>query len=94
MSRPDFERLLADVQKDPELRESFRSASMERQGLARWTEERGYRLTDAEIAELVDSERELSDEDLEQAAGGDWGTGTGGTGTGGTGTGGTTGGGG
>lgn len=67
----------------------------------RWASAKGYRLTPEDLADLADSDDALSDDDLDQVAGGDdgWGstgqTGgtTGGTGTG-TGTGGTTGGGG
>lgn len=78
MSRPELERLLEDVQRDPELREDFRNASEDSTRLAQWTVARGYELTDVEIADLVNSERELSDDDLENAAGGEdaWGSGT------------------
>lgn len=83
MSRRDLERLVADVQQNPDLFQRLRE----------WAQERGYEVTEEELSELRESHRELSDDELEQAAGGDdgWGTGTGG-GTGGTG--GTTGGGG
>lgn len=86
MSRPDLDRLIADLQKHPDLLQELR----EHQGSVQWARDRGYDVTREELRELMDSDRELSDDELEQAAGGDdgWGTGTGG------GTGGTTGGGG
>jgi predicted ribosomally synthesized peptide with nif11-like leader len=78
MSRLDLDRLLDDVQRDPELREDFRNTSADSTRLAQWAVARGYELTDSEIADLVSSERELSDDDLENAAGGEdaWGSGT------------------
>jgi hypothetical protein len=36
-----------------------------------WAHGRGYLLTLADIKELLDCDRELSDDDLDQAAGGD-----------------------
>ncbi|HET9229199.1 MAG TPA: Nif11-like leader peptide family natural product precursor [Thermoanaerobaculia bacterium] len=88
MSRPDLERLIADLRKHPHLLQELRE-----HGSVAWARDRGYDVTREELMELMDGDRELSDDELEQAAGGDdgWGTGTGG-GTGGTG--GTTGGGG
>ena len=71
MSRRDLERLIADVQRNPDLIQRLRE----------WAHERGYEVTDKELSELKESHRELSDDELEHAAGGDdgWGTGTGGT---------------
>lgn len=78
MSRSDLERLVADLRRHPDLS----GAS----GLSlQWARDRGYDITEEELAELTASHRELSDDELEQAAGGDdgWGTGTGGGTTGG-----------
>jgi predicted ribosomally synthesized peptide with nif11-like leader len=82
MSRPDLERLTADLRKHPDL---FQELQEQKGGLAQWARERGYDVTREELKELMDSDRELSDDELEQAAGGDdgWGTGTGGGTTGG-----------
>jgi hypothetical protein len=40
------------------------------------TEQLGSEATAEESNELLESDRELSDDELEEAAGGDWGTGT------------------
>lgn len=84
MSRPDLERFIADLRQHPDLMQGLR----EQREAAQWARDHGYEVTKEELRELMDSDRELSDSELEQAAGGDdgWGTGTG--------TGGTTGGGG
>lgn len=86
MSRPDLERLVADLRQNPDLLKQLAASGQS----VEWVRERGYDVTQEELSQLAESNRELSDDELEQAAGGDdgWGTGTGG------GTGGTTGGGG
>jgi predicted ribosomally synthesized peptide with nif11-like leader len=78
MSRPDLERLIADLRQHPDLFQELK----EQKGSVQWAHDRGYDVTLEELVELMDSDRELSDDELEQAAGGDdgWGTGTGGTG--------------
>lgn len=76
MSRGDVARLLRDVQRDPELLEELRRIGPSFKGIREWTREKGYDLTDLEIRDLLDSDRELSDDELEDAAGGDgWPTG-------------------
>ena len=84
MSRPDLARLIADLQHNAEFAKQMGASPS-----VQWARERGYDVTQEELTELMASNRELSDDELEQAAGGDdgWGTGTGG-GTGGTTTGG------
>jgi predicted ribosomally synthesized peptide with nif11-like leader len=81
MSKPDLARLIADLQHNPELAKQVGTSGPSVQ----WARERGYDVTQEELSELAESNRELSDDELEQAAGGDdgWGTGTGGTGGGG-----------
>ncbi len=96
MSRPEMDRLLADLQTHPYLLTELRSLGTDPDQATLWARDKGYDLTPQELRELADSDQELSDEDLEEVAGGeeDWtpggtGTGTGGgtgTGTGGTGT--------
>ncbi len=88
MSTSGRERLIHDLQQSSELFREFRDLSQDLNQLLQWTREKGYLLTRDDLVQLLDSDRELSDDELEQAAGGDWGDGTGG------GTGGTTGGGG
>ena len=81
MSRADFERLTADLQARPDLLNDLRSRIDDLGGSVQWARGQGYDVTQDELRELMDSDRELSDDELEQAAGGDdgWGTGTGGT---------------
>lgn len=85
MSRADFERLTADLQARPDLLNDLRSRIDDLGRSVEWARGQGYEVTRDEMRELMDSDRELSDDELEQAAGGDWSDGT---------TGGTTGGGG
>ncbi|MFL6198842.1 MAG: Nif11-like leader peptide family natural product precursor [Thermoanaerobaculia bacterium] len=81
MSRPDLERLVADLRQNPDLLKQLATSGHSVQ----WVRERGYDVTQEELKDLMDSARELSDDELEQAAGGEdgWGTGTGGGTTGG-----------
>lgn len=74
MSRPDLERLVADLRQNPDLLKQLVASGPSLQ----WARERGYDVTQEELAGLVESNRELSDDELEQAAGGDdgWGGGT------------------
>ena len=80
MSRADFERLTADLQARPDLLNDLRSRIDDLGGSVQWARGRGYDVTQDELQELMDSDRELSDDELEEAAGGDWGDGTGGGG--------------
>jgi predicted ribosomally synthesized peptide with nif11-like leader len=77
MSRPDLARLITDLQHKPGLAKQMGASDPSVQ----WARERGYDVTQEELTELMASNRELSDDELEQAAGGDdgWGTGTGGS---------------
>ena len=71
MSRPGLERLVADLRQNPDLLKQLAASGQPVQ----WIGERGYDVTQEELKELMDSARELSDDELEQAAGGDdgWG---------------------
>lgn len=82
MSTSGHERLVHDLQQNPELFREFRDLSQNLNRLLQWTRERGYLVSREELEQFLESDRELSDDELEQAAGGDWGDGTGG-GTGG-----------
>jgi predicted ribosomally synthesized peptide with nif11-like leader len=71
----EFQRLMADLSRHPDLLQDL--GEIGDLGLAvRWAHERGYKVEAEELQDLLASHRELSDDELEQAAGGDWGTGT------------------
>jgi predicted ribosomally synthesized peptide with nif11-like leader len=71
MSSSELNRLLEDVRKNPHLVDELRALLSDPDAALRWAGDKGYQLTREEVAELCDSDRELSDDDLEQAAGGD-----------------------
>jgi predicted ribosomally synthesized peptide with nif11-like leader len=71
MSSPELNRLLEDLRKDPHLLNESRAVLRDSDAALRWASDRGYRLTLKDVAELLDSDRELSDDDLDKAAGGD-----------------------
>jgi len=71
MSSAELSRFLDDLRNDPTLLEESRALLHDSEAALRWTREKGYQLTLADIQELLDCDRELSDEDLDQAAGGD-----------------------
>ncbi len=71
MSSAELNRLLEDVRKDPSLKDESRKLAGDPAAALCWAQGKGYNLTPKDIAELLDSDRELSDDDLDQAAGGD-----------------------
>ena len=71
MRSSELNRLLEDLRKDSGLLYESRALLGDPDAALRWAVDRGYRLTVGDLAELCDSDRELSDDDLEQAAGGD-----------------------
>ena len=71
MSSAELSRFLEDLRKDPCLLDESRTLRQDPEAALLWAVDRGYHLTLAEIKEILDSDRELSDEDLDQAAGGD-----------------------
>lgn len=81
MSTSGRDRLVQDLQNNSNLFQEFREISQDLNRLVEWTLAHGYAVTRSELMDLLDSDRELSDDELEQAAGGDWGDGTGGGGT-------------
>jgi predicted ribosomally synthesized peptide with nif11-like leader len=88
MSRLELERFTADFERDRALAEEFTRLGDDAAAWLRLAADRGYRLTAEEAQGLSSSHRELSDDELENVAGGDWSQGGGGGTTGGTGTGG------
>jgi predicted ribosomally synthesized peptide with nif11-like leader len=71
MSKTELDRLIADLQKNPQLMAELRGLAPDLDRMIRWVAEKGYRVTLAELRQLLDSDRELSDDELEDAAGGD-----------------------
>jgi predicted ribosomally synthesized peptide with nif11-like leader len=71
MSSPELSRLLEDLRKDPVLLNESRALRRNSEAALGWAAGRGYRLTLKDVMDLLDCDRELSDEDLDQAAGGD-----------------------
>lgn len=76
--RDELERFLENVRQDPRRMEELRALLGTPEAAIRWAGDRGFHLTPEDVYELRDSDCELSDEELDQAAGGDdgWGTGT------------------
>lgn len=68
MSRFDLERFTADTRKDRSMADE--AARLRPQALAEWAASRGYELTLDEARGLVSSTAELSDDELENVAGG------------------------
>ncbi len=83
MSRSELDRFLQDLREQPELRRQFQTLLTDTGRSLRWAEEKGYHLTFEQVDELANSERDLSDEELEEVAGGDDGWSSGGSGGGG-----------
>ena len=71
MSGTELSRLMADARQEPRLLDELRGLLSDPEAMLRWAGEKGYHLTPEDMAELQDSDKELSDEELEQAAGGD-----------------------
>lgn len=77
MSRADLERFTADVQNDPVLETELSQVRDDPRALMRWALKRGYGLSLQEAQGLASTYEELSDEELENVAGGWDGTGGG-----------------
>lgn len=81
MSSSDLERFTTDLQNNPALADEFASLGEDPDAWVRRASMRGYHLTQEEASGLSSSYVELSDEDLEEVAGGwDSGGGSGGGG--------------
>lgn len=71
MGSTELSRLLEDLRKDPRLLDESRTLLRNPEAALLWASDKGYRLTLKDVGELLDCDRELSDDDLDQAAGGD-----------------------
>ncbi len=69
MSQSELQRFLDDLRRDSELAEEFHSRADDLDAQVRWANDQGYLFSRDEAA-AVAGFGELSDEDLEQAAGG------------------------
>jgi predicted ribosomally synthesized peptide with nif11-like leader len=69
MSQRELERFLSDVDGNAELAAEFRRRSQDLEAAVQWARARGYDFTRAE-AEALNRAGELSDDDLDLAAGG------------------------
>lgn len=83
MNRAELRRLAMYLLENPGMASELKKRLATGDHAARWVSERGYDVTEDELRDLLEVDRELSDDELEQAAGGDWGTGTSGSGGGG-----------
>ena len=72
MKSVEFERLLSDLQSDAGLRGEFQGLGGNLEPTMRLAAAKGYRLMRQEAEELIQSFHELSDAELDQAAGGAW----------------------
>jgi len=70
MSRFDLERFTVDTKKDPGMMDEVSRLEGNPQALVRWAAQRGYQLTPDEAHGLASSVSELSDQELENVAGG------------------------
>jgi predicted ribosomally synthesized peptide with nif11-like leader len=70
MSNGDLQRFISDLQNDPDLQQQFAALRHDLDAAVQWANAKGYRFTRVE-AEVWTS-GELADDDLEDAAGGDW----------------------
>lgn len=70
MSRTDLERFTADVRDDPVLETELSQVRDDPQALMEWALKRGYGLSLQEANALASTYEELSDEELENVAGG------------------------
>ncbi|HLX09696.1 MAG TPA: Nif11-like leader peptide family RiPP precursor [Thermoanaerobaculia bacterium] len=69
MSQSEVQRFLSDLRTVAELAEEFARRKDDMEAQIRWANERGYRFTLGEVKAIVGS-GELSDDELEEAAGG------------------------
>ena len=70
MSQQDLDRFISDLQRDPELLQEFRRLSSDMDAAVRWVNSRGYAFTRDEAERMDADGGELSEEDLDQVAGG------------------------
>lgn len=70
MSRGEVERFLGDLQMSADLRQELEGLGQDRDVLVSWANENGYDFTREEAEELGAFDGDLSDDQLEQVAGG------------------------
>lgn len=70
MSSSEVERFLADLQKDAGLRQELEALGQDTEACVRWANAKGYAFTHGEALDLGVFDTDLSDDDLEQVAGG------------------------
>jgi predicted ribosomally synthesized peptide with nif11-like leader len=71
MGSTELNRLLEDLRKDPHMLGESRTLLRDPEAALLWALGKGYRLTLKDVGELLVCDRELSDDELDQAAGGD-----------------------
>ncbi|HEV7507448.1 MAG TPA: Nif11-like leader peptide family RiPP precursor [Thermoanaerobaculia bacterium] len=71
MSSKELKDFLGSVGASPSLLEELRALLPAPDAAIRWASNRGYRLTQEDVAELQGSNEELSDVELDKVAGGD-----------------------
>ena len=71
----ELTRLTAVLKQDGRLRSELRELAGDLEAMARWTEAKGFTLLKPDLERLAASLEELTDDELEQAAGGNdpWG---------------------
>jgi predicted ribosomally synthesized peptide with nif11-like leader len=72
MTSSELKRLISDMQANPLLGDELRQRRGDPDAMIRLAAGKGYWLTRSDVGELVLSMDELSDDELDQAAGGAW----------------------
>ena len=70
MSRREVDRFLSDLQNDAGLRQELAALGQDMEACVRWANAKGYMFTLEEVLESGVFESDLSEDDLEQVAGG------------------------
>jgi predicted ribosomally synthesized peptide with nif11-like leader len=71
MSAAEFDRLVRAFQENSDLLDEFKNLDGNPEHRLKWAQEKGFQLTREELESLSESDQTLSDDDLEQVAGGD-----------------------
>ncbi|MDP9121771.1 MAG: Nif11-like leader peptide family natural product precursor [Acidobacteriota bacterium] len=74
MSRAELDRLVGSLQRDPDLLAEFRRLEGDPRAVVDWANGKGYAFTRAEVETFAAASGEISDDDLDQVAGGWTGT--------------------
>jgi predicted ribosomally synthesized peptide with nif11-like leader len=70
MSSTEAQRFLTDLQNDAGLRQELENLGQDTEACVRWANAKGYTFTREEAQDLGAFDTDLSDDDLEQVAGG------------------------